>query len=91
MGIYAYAIILFCTVRASRVHPQEKSVSWRPADLASSMLSKLVYYCQLVILSVAHDTAASCDPPTNLGTELPALCCRWVVNNTRRPISALNN
>jgi superfamily II DNA helicase RecQ len=91
MGIYTSAVISFCAVRASRVHPVEYSLSWRPAELTSGMLSKLIYCCQLVILGLAHHIADSHDPPTEFSDELLRLCQRWVVNNTRGPISALND
>lgn len=91
MGIYASAIISFCAVRASRVHSVNHSITWVAEGLASGIFSRIIYCCQLVILQLAQNQASARTPPGDIGEELPALCRQWIVNDTRGPVSALND
>lgn len=91
MGVYASVIVSFCAVRASRVHPVNKTITWQAEGQVSGILSKLIYGCQLVILQLAQDSAQAAVPPTDMGTTLPPLCRRWLVNDTRGPVGVLND
>src|ERR1700753_847429 len=85
---YESAIVSFLAARSSLVSREDQTITFRPEGQVASMLSTLIYCCQLIPLQDAphikeHHELEDIEEP------LKQLCHRWLLNDTRGPMSVM--
>jgi superfamily II DNA helicase RecQ len=87
---YDSAIASFCAAKATDVNPEDDSIMWKFEGDVSGIFSKLIYYSQLLILQQAENLVneGGCE---EIGDALEPLCRKWILNNTRSPVSTMND